>query len=420
MTLRQERATLPDGWQIRRLGELSSKTTVGFVGSMSHLFTRSGVPLLRGTNVHPGWLQLDDMRFISEETHRRWSKSALEPGDLVMVRVGYPGTTSVIPSDLGLANAASLVIARPKRKILNPYFAMYVLNSPAGARQLQAQLVGGAQQVFNTTLAAKYEIAVPEIEEQDRIVDALRGVDGLISSLMRLVTKKRAVRQGMMQELLTGRTRLPGFVGDWTTLHVASSSHLKARIGWQGLTTGEYQSSGEYRLVGGTDFDDGRVDWSRAPYVDKWRFDQDKNIQLQIGDVLITKDGTIGKVAFIDSLPGPATLNSGVFVVRPKVGAYDSGFLFHLLRSRFFDEFVAGLSAGSTINHLYQRDLVTLDLVVPNTLAEQRAIAAALFDADGEITALERRLEATRAVQQGMMQELLTGRTRLGPTEASA
>lgn len=264
------------------------------------------------------------------------------------------------------------------------------------------------------------EIDLPDLEEQGSITEVLRGIDALVSSQERAIAKKRAIKQGMMQELLTGRTRLPGFSGEWLTLRVAASSHLKARIGWQGLTVGEYRASGNYRLVGGTDFREGCVDWTATPYVDKWRFDQDRNIQLKAGDVLITKDGTIGKVAFVDALPGPATLNSGVFVVRPKGEAYDSGFLYHMLRSRFFDDFVAGLSAGSTINHLYQGDLVKLKLLVPPTLDEQKAIAASLFDADGEIAALVRRLEATRAIKQGMMQELLTGRRHLVSEEGSA
>lgn len=264
------------------------------------------------------------------------------------------------------------------------------------------------------------EIDLPEPDEQRLVSAVLRDVDALVNSLERVIAKKRAIKQGMMQELLTGRTRLPSFTGPWERLNVAKMSHLKARIGWQGLTTSEYRRSGEYRLVGGTEFRNGRVKWAATPYVDRWRFDQDRNIQLRPGDVLITKDGTIGKVAYVESSPGPATLNSGVFVVRPKSGTYDSGFLFHMLRSRYFDDFVAGLSAGSTINHLYQRDLVKLELTVPTSRAEQRAIANALFDADADIESLERRFEATRAIKQGMMQELLTARTRLPVKEDAA
>jgi type I restriction enzyme S subunit len=136
------------------------------------------------------------------------------------------------------------------------------------------------------------------------------------------------------------------------------------------------------------------------------------NIQLQIGDLLITKDGTIGKVAYLDVLPEPSTLNSGIFVLRPKRDSYDSGFLFYMLRSRLFSDFVAGLSAGSTINHLYQKDLSTLKFLVPDELSEQRAIAAILFDIDSELEALELRLGSVRAIKQGMVQELLSGRSR--------
>lgn len=263
------------------------------------------------------------------------------------------------------------------------------------------------------------EIALPKPPEQRAIVSALQDCDDAIATLERIITKKQAIKHGLMQQLLTGRTRLPGFDGDWGPLSVAARSVMKARIGWQGLKTDEYRDSGTYRLVGGTEFADGRIDWSRTPFVDEWRYDQDAYIQLRQGDVLLTKDGTIGKTAFVDEVPGPATLNSGVFVIRPVRGAYEPAFLFFMLRSRVFEEFLGRLSAGSTISHLYQRDLVTLVLDVPPTIEEQRAIASVLSDAEEEISALQDRLSKARAIKTGTMQQLLTGRVRL-PLEATA
>lgn len=343
-------------------------------------------------------------------------------GDLVVARTGASVGKSYRyrPEDGYLVFAGFLINLRPDQGRLDPRYLSYVLQSKAYWDWITSESMRSGQPGINAQQLSQFPIDLPDFDVQRGAADKLADVDSLVSSLERLIAKKSAIKQGMMQELLTGRTRLPGFVGNWTTLHVASASHLKARIGWQGLTAGEYRTSGHYRLVGGTDFRDGKVNWDTTPYVDKWRFDQDRNIQLRVGDVLITKDGTIGKVAFVNSLPGPTTLNSGVFVVRPKNETYDSAFLFHMLRSRFFDEFVAGLSAGSTINHLYQRDLVTLELKVPPTLDEQRAIAEALTDAETEIEALERRLEATRDIKQGMMQKLLTGRTRLAVDEEVA
>lgn len=257
------------------------------------------------------------------------------------------------------------------------------------------------------------QITLPPLREQRKVVNHLSDVDSLIDALERLISKKQAIKQGMMQELLTGRKRLPGFTRPWKNISIARHSHLKARIGWQGLTTGEYLQSGSYKLVGGTDFKNARIDWNSASFVSKWRFDQDRNIQLQLDDVLITKDGTIGKVAIVDHLPFPATLNSGVFVVRPIRGAYESRFLYWLLRSSVFEKFISSLSAGSTINHLYQKDLIALNLDFPEDFSEQREISNILDDADSEIRALESRLESARNIKQGMMQELLTGRVRL-------
>ena len=233
-----------------------------------------------------------------------------------------------------------------------------------------------------------------------------------MDELTRLIAKKRDLKQAAMQRLLTGRTRLPGFRGEWEFIGVAEKSSLKARIGWQGLTTAEYRTTGEYYLVTGTDFVNGRVNWANCCFVDRSRYVQDRNIQLRARDILLTKDGTIGKVGFVEGLPGPATLNSGVFVIRPKGNAYDPLFFYYILTSRVFDEFLARLQAGSTIWHLYQKDFENFRFRAP-CLSEQAAIAALLSDMDAEIAALEQRLAKTRALKQGMMQELLTGRTRL-------
>ena len=215
-----------------------------------------------------------------------------------------------------------------------------------------------------------------------------------------------------MQQLLTGNTRLPKFEGEWIEKNMANDSDLKARIGWQGLTTAEYLESGNYKLVTGTDFKDGKIDWSSCCYVKRERYEQDRNIQLQIGDLLLTKDGTIGKVAYVDQLPAPATLNSGIFVIRPINNSYNSLYFYYVLSSRIFTDFLKKLQAGSTINHLYQKDFLHFSFLTPQ-IPEQEAIARVLSDIDAEITALEVRLEKAQNLKQAAMQQLLTGKTRL-------
>lgn len=200
---------------------------------------------------------------------------------------------------------------------------------------------------------------------------------------------------------------------EWMKINLGKSATLKARIGWQGLTTAEYLSSGDYFLVGGTDFSNGFIDWKNCVYVEKERYDQDKYIQLQVDDILVTKDGTIGKVAIIDKIIKPTTLNSGVFVIRPKRNSFYPKYLFYILRSNHFAEFLSKLTAGSTINHLYQKDFVNYLFPAPPTIEEQKLIADTLVNADQLIQNLKGLITKKKAIRKGAMQELLIGKKRL-------
>jgi type I restriction enzyme S subunit len=238
-------------------------------------------------------------------------------------------------------------------------------------------------------------------------------IDQLVSLTEKQLTKKKAIKQGTMQKLLTGKKRLPGFTGEWQNFNLMKHSKIKARIGWQGLKKSEYLDSGYALLVTGTDFDDGRVQWDSCHYVTRDRYDQDRNIQIQNNDILITKDGSLGKAALVQGLSKPATLNSGIFVIRPLQNAFDPVFVYHILSSFVFKDFLDKLSAGSTIIHLYQKDVGKFEFLLPPTIEEQKAIATVLSEMDADIAALEEKLTKYRQVKQGMMQQLLTGKIRL-------
>jgi len=215
------------------------------------------------------------------------------------------------------------------------------------------------------------------------------------------------MRNGYMQ------TDIGIIPNEWKVSNIIENSTLKARIGWQGLTTAEYLVNGNYLLVTGTDFNEGEISWDTCHYVSKLRYDQDKNIQISDDDILVTKDGTIGKVAFIKNLPSPATLNSGVFVIRPKNGSYVPQYLFYVFNSIYFRDFLRKLVAGSTINHLYQKDFISFNFPLPPTKQEQTAIAKVLSDTDELIFSLEKLIEKKKLIKQGTMQQLLTGKKRL-------
>lgn len=293
----------------------------------------------------------------------------------------------------------------------NAEFFYYLLQTKKNSMLELA--IGSTFLEISKTALCKIPLQIPIRDEQNRIADVLSDIDNLVVVLEKQIAKKKAIKQGAMQELLTGKRRLPGFSGEWRYFNLMKNSKVKARIGWQGLKKSEYLDSGYALLVTGTDFDDGRVLWDGCHYVTRSRYEQDRNIQLQNNDILITKDGSLGKAALVQGLTKPATLNSGIFVIRPLQDAYDPVFVYQILSSFVFKNFLDRLSAGSTIIHLYQKDVGKFEFLLPPTIVEQKAIAEALSEMDSDIAALENKLTKYRQVKQGMMQQLLTGKIRI-------
>ncbi len=201
--------------------------------------------------------------------------------------------------------------------------------------------------------------------------------------------------------------RFPEFVkdGEWEGSGILSIASMKARIGWQNLRKEEHLDKGDYFLITGTDFKNNMVDWENAKFVSYGRYIQDENIILKEGDILITKDGSIGKVAYVENLNNrKATLNNGIFRIRV-VNQY-SKFIFYTFLSQRFTLFLQKLSGGSSIVHLYQKDFEKYDLIIPPTKKEQQKIASCLSFLDELITAHNEKLQALKDHKKGLMQNL--------------
>lgn len=360
----------------------------------------------------------EDVPYINDGVRISSSAQPLQDGDVVMADTAEDetvGKVTEVANTSGKPVMAGLhtIPFRVKSGQFVPKWLGYYMNSHLYHDQLLPYIHGTKVSSVSKGSLGDTVIIVPKTSEQEKIVNALSDVDALIENLKKLIRKKKDIRQGTMQMLVTGKKRLDGFSGDWVKINLAKNSRLKARIGWQGLTTAEYLDEGYSYLITGTDFKDGRINWNGCHYVNYDRYVQDPNIQVSNGDLLLTKDGTIGKVAYISDLNRPATLNSGVFVVKPITDAYTAHFMFYVLESSVFKDFLQQLSSGTTINHLYQKDLVKFDLYVPPTTEEQEAITGILFDMDLDIYKLEEKLSKYQKIKQGMMEELLTGKVRL-------
>ena len=189
-------------------------------------------------------------------------------------------------------------------------------------------------------------------------------------------------------------SRVKYFLGSftlvWEQRKLSTICSMHARIGWQNLRTSEFLDTGDYYLITGTDFDNGRVNLSTCHYVDRSRYEQDTKIQIQNGSILITKDGTLGKVAFVEGLDRPATLNAGVFNVEITKDFVDNKYLFQYLKASFLMEYVDKKATGGTIKHLNQNILVDFPVAMPK-VEEQRLIGAYFEQFDYLITLHQRK-----------------------------
>lgn len=347
--------------------------------------------------------------YISQELYEKYKLLYPYPekGDVLISAAGTIGKTVIFDGKDSYFQDSNIVWLKVDKEVIDRKFLWWFYRSfPWDA------LEGTTIQRLYNSIILDTEIHLPEKPEQEEIARTLSQFDTYIDDLAELIEKKKGIRDGALEDLITKKTRLDGFDDDWTTVTFNQVITPKARIGWQGLKKHEYLRSGYSYLIGGTDFSNGTVSLDNISYVTKERYDMDTNIQVSENDVLVTKDGTIGKVAIVPELSKPATLNSGVFVFRTNSRLVPA-FLFRVLQSSVFREFIDTLSAGSTIKHLYQKDLKKFEFEIPIDTKEQEAIAVVLTAMDDEIRDLETERNKIIQIREGAMDDLLTGRIRL-------
>lgn len=197
----------------------------------------------------------------------------------------------------------------------------------------------------------------------------------------------------------------------WDMCRLKSYCTLKGRIGWNGLRSEEFKETSYAYLVTGQDFNSASIQWDECYQIDKDRYEEDPFIQLNEGDLLITKDGTIGKIAKVSNLDKPACLNSGIFVMKQRNIKFDQGFLYWLLCSNILKDFNAYTSSGTTILHLYQNVFERMPMPIP-TINEQQSIAKYLDSKcskiDHVIATQQKRVELLKELKQSIITRAVT------------
>lgn len=351
--------------------------------------------------------------YISQELFEQYKSMYPYPerGDVLISAAGTIGKTVVFDGNDSYFQDSNIVWMKVDKKLIDRKFLLWFYRSYPW-KALEGTTI---QRLYNNIILGT-SIHLPEKAEQIEIAKTLSLFDTHIDNLAKLIEKKQNIRDGALEDLIRHHTRLDGFKDEWITVTFNQVITPKARIGWQGLKKHEYLKAGYSYLIGGTDFYHGTINLDNIWFVSKERYDLDPNIQVATNDVLVTKDGTIGKVAIVPELKKPATLNSGVFVFRTNDKLLPA-FLFRILSSSVFKNFIDTLSAGSTIKHLYQKDLKNFEFEIPVDKTEQEAIANTLTAMDEEIEALKAEQEKMIQIREGAMDDLLTGRIRLSVKE---
>lgn len=202
------------------------------------------------------------------------------------------------------------------------------------------------------------------------------------------------------------RIRFKGFTNTWEQNKLSNLTTMHARIGWQNLRTSEFLDTGDYMLITGTDFVDGNINYSTCHYVKKERYMQDKNIQIKNGSILITKDGTLGKVAYVENLTMPATLNAGVFNVEIKnKNLFDEKYLYQYLKAPFLMDYVTKKATGGTIKHLNQNILIDFPVIAPSK-KEQEKLGKCFSFIDELLTLHQRKCEKLQNIKKSLLEKM--------------
>ena len=273
------------------------------------------------------------------------------------------------------------MVCRPRHRMALGYLGHY-LNSNAYHHQLLPLMQGIKVLSLSRSNIQKTSVSYPTVEkEQQLIANYFSQLDNLIT-----------LHQREFAFLCKEKSKKFRYIKNaWEQRKLSEIATMHARIGWQNLRTSEFLDSGDYMLITGTDFIDGAVNFDTCHYVERERYEQDKHIQIRNGSILITKDGTLGKVAYIQGLTMPATLNAGVFNVEIKdENEVDNRYLFQYLKAPFLMDYVDKKATGGTIKHLNQNILVDFPVVLPHK-AEQEKIGEYFLAIDHLITLHQRK-----------------------------
>ena len=381
-----EVGVIPEDWDVSTVGaEFEIK-----LGKMLDVEKNVGIPKPYIGNRSVQWDRID----ISDLPTVPMSRSDIErfrlrTGDLLVCEGGEVGRAAIWEAPIEECYyQKALHRLRPHRGYNSQLMAAY-LRSWSDCGLL-------ANYVTQTSIAhlprekfVEVPLPIPPLPEQQAIATALSDVDALLAGLDQLITKKRDLKQAAMQQLLTGQTRLPGFLGEWEVKRLGEIAHIKT----------------------GSRNNEDKVEDAQYPFFVRSEFvERINSFSHDCEAILVPGEGRIGDI--FHYINGRFDVHQRVYAITKFVPGISGRFI-HFYLAKKFGAWAMQNTVKATVDSLRLPTFQTFEMCIPPTKAEQTAIAQVLTDIDAELSGLEQRREKTRALKQAMMQELLTGRTRL-------
>ncbi len=411
-----EVGVIPKYWDTPQLKSISSMYgRIGWQGLKQSEFTMDPDDpfLITGVNFKEGEIRWDEVYHIPLKRYEVAKDIQLKNDDVLMTKDGTIGKVlyiNKIPAPNKASLNSHLLVFRPLLGKYVPKYLYYQLNSQTFKNHIEQEKSGSTFFGITQEAVSKYNIPLPPTRtEQTAIAQVLSDVDALISSLEKFTAKKRNIKQGVMQELLTGKKRLPGFTREWETKRLGEVADI---IKGRGLSKGKLDPSGSNQCILYGEL------FTTYKQVIEHVVSRTNSIEGRLskyGDVLMPgSTTTVGIDLAIASalLEDNVLLGGDIIILRKKDNSYNSEFLAHYL-TQIKRHAIAELAQGITIIHMYGSNLINLELKLPSIIEEQDAIATILSDMEAEIETLEQKLSKYRLIKQGMMQELLTGKKRM-------
>jgi type I restriction enzyme S subunit len=411
------------GWESTALSQVTTRIGSGSTprGGAS-VYRNAGRPFVRSQNVVWGALHLADLAHIDEATHRSMLGSEISAGDVLLNITGASiGRAAVATSQVAGGNVNQHVCEiRLDRSVMDPTFVCACLLSEFGQKQIGMFQAGGNREGLNFQQVGALVVPKPTLVEQLRIAEILADADRYEASLQAVVSKKEDMLRGLLQQLLTGKSRLLYFDEPWERRRLGDHvSYLRTVA----LSRAELDTTSPTRCL-----HYGNIHTKLSPYLDAAAetLPRAAHHKVQTAGRL-----AVGDVVFADASEDPAGVGKSVEVTAVPAGGVVAGL--HTIAARFDETVLAHgfgaylqfhpdfraallrLAAGTKVLATSRSYISSVELELPS-VDEQRAIADVLRDATAEIDALRARVAKARAIRQGLMQQLLTGRTRI-PTE---